>query len=34
MGFGAAVSLVLPEGVSGVEVNGFGDVFWNKATIA
>jgi peptide/nickel transport system substrate-binding protein len=34
MGFGAAVSLVLPKGVTGVEVNGFGDVFWNKATIA
>jgi peptide/nickel transport system substrate-binding protein len=34
MGFGAAVSLVLPKGVSGVNVNGFGDVFWNKATFA
>lgn len=34
MGFGAPVSLVLPEGVSGVEVNGYGDVFWNEATIA
>lgn len=34
MGFGAPVSLVLPEGVSGVVVNGYGDVFWNKATLA
>lgn len=34
MGFGAPVSLVLPEGVSGVIVNGFGDVFWDKVTIA
>lgn len=34
MGFGAPVSLVLPEGVSGVVVNGFGDVFWDKVTIA
>lgn len=34
MGFGAPVSLVLPEGVGGVVVNGYGDVFWNKATFA
>lgn len=34
MGFGAPVSLVLPSGVTGVVVNGFGDVFWNKATFA
>ena len=34
MGFGAPVSLVLPEGVSGVTVNGFGDVFWEKVAMA
>lgn len=32
MGLGAPVSLVLPVGLSGVRVNGFGDVFFNKAT--
>ena len=34
MGFGADVSLVLPKGLSGVTTNGFGDVFWNKASFA
>jgi len=34
MGFGAPVSLVLPDGVSGVIVNGFGDVFWDKVKVA
>jgi peptide/nickel transport system substrate-binding protein len=34
MGFGADVSLVLPDGVSGVVVNGYGDVFWDKVTVA
>lgn len=34
MGFGAAVSLVLPDGVSGVIVNGYGDVFWDKVKMA
>ncbi len=31
MGFGAPVSLVEPESLSGVGLNGFGDVFWSKA---
>jgi hypothetical protein len=34
MGFGAPVSLVLPDGVSGVVVNGYGDVFWDKVKVA
>lgn len=34
MGFGAPVSLVLPDGVSGVIVNGYGDVFWDKVQVA
>ncbi|MDP2291423.1 MAG: ABC transporter substrate-binding protein [Actinomycetota bacterium] len=34
MGFGAPVSLVLPDGVSGVIVNGYGDVFWDKVKVA
>jgi peptide/nickel transport system substrate-binding protein len=34
MGLGAAVGLVLPEGVSGVVTNGFGDVFWDKAVFS
>ena len=34
MGFGAPVSLVLPDGVTGVIVNGFGDVFWDKVKVA
>jgi ABC-type transport system substrate-binding protein len=34
MGFGAAVSLVLPTGCSGVVSNGYGDIFWEKATLA
>ena len=31
MGFGAPVSLVEPENLGGVRLNGFGDVFWDKA---
>ena len=31
MGFGAPVGLVLPENLTGVVTNGFGDVFWDKA---
>jgi ABC-type transport system substrate-binding protein len=31
-GFGAPVSLVLPEDLSGVISNGFGDVEWHKAS--
>ncbi|WP_432970360.1 ABC transporter substrate-binding protein [Dactylosporangium sp. CA-233914] len=30
--FGGPVSLILPEGLNGVESNGFGDVFWHKAS--
>ncbi len=33
MGFGAPVSLVLPNNVTGVQVNGFGDVFWDKVSM-
>lgn len=32
-GFGAPVSLVLPDGLTGVESNGFGDVEWRKASL-
>jgi hypothetical protein len=31
MGFGAPVGLVLPENLTGVITNGYGDVFWDKA---
>lgn len=31
MGFGAPVGLVLPENLTGVASNGFGDVFWDQA---
>ena len=34
MGLGAGVGLVLPNGVSGVVTNGFGDVFWDKAVFS
>lgn len=30
--FGGPVSLVLPQNLSGVDANGFGDVRWNKAS--
>lgn len=33
-GFGAPVSLVLPENLDGVIANGFGDVEWHKASFA
>lgn len=33
-GFGAPVSLVLPENLEGVIANGFGDVEWHKASFA
>lgn len=33
-GFGAPVSLVLPEDLSGVIANGFGDVEWHRAAFA
>jgi peptide/nickel transport system substrate-binding protein len=33
-GFGAPVSLVLPETLTGVVSNGFGDVEWHKASFA
>lgn len=33
-GFGAPVSLVLPEALTGVVSNGYGDVEWHKATFA
>jgi len=32
--FGAPVSLVLPENLTGVVSNGFGDVEWHKASLA
>jgi peptide/nickel transport system substrate-binding protein len=33
-GFGAPVSLVLPDNLSGVIANGFGDVEWHRAAFA
>ena len=33
-GLGAPVSLVLPDNLTGVISNGFGDVEWHKASFA